>query len=383
VVGGTCSDWLMTYEGGSGMSPCICLLAIRMAVIARSRAITALSRCQSVQLCLQLGDLIGAVIALDFAPQRLGVHVCVDHRSAHVAVAQQCLHLADRQPTVERTGGVSVPEHVRMYTPVQPGLFSQRAHHRLHGAGRCALAIVANAAENGAPSILVLDSKTHKQQQDTPETVVVAFQAPTAQELNDRLAALGIARSTANKLIREYNAATIYRWLCYVEHRLQSGWIPKETPAAWLVSAIRSKDWVIPDWFQTPEEQEAGLKQKQREAKAEQESREAAAALERQTAEAQRLAIEQKLGIGEKSRTVWQKTLGLLQERGQMSPALLSTFLLPLEDSKATVATPVKFFSKVIVQNADIIQAALEEVIGKSIRGVEVKHLELEGTGSA
>ena len=44
--------------------------------------------------------------------------------------------------------------------------------------------------------------------------------------------------------------------------------------------------------------------------------------------------------------------------------------------------SPVKFFSKVIVQNADIIQAALEEVIGKSIRGVEVKHLELDDTDS-
>lgn len=47
---------------------------------------------------------------------------------------QQCLHLTDRQPTVERTGGVSMPEHVRMYTPVQPGLLPQRAHHRPHGA---------------------------------------------------------------------------------------------------------------------------------------------------------------------------------------------------------------------------------------------------------
>ncbi len=88
------------------------------------------------------------------------------------------------------------------------------------------------------------------------------------------------------------------------------------------------------------------------------------------------------MGIGEKSRTVWQKMIGLLQARGQMGPALLSAFLLPLEDGKATIAIPVKFFRKVIVQNADIIQAALEEVIGKSIRGVEVKHLELEDIGS-
>jgi len=28
--------------------------------------------------------------------------VCIDHRSAHIAVAQQCLHLTNRQPTVER-----------------------------------------------------------------------------------------------------------------------------------------------------------------------------------------------------------------------------------------------------------------------------------------
>jgi hypothetical protein len=63
-------------------------------------------------------------------------------------------------------------------------------------------------------------------------------------------------------------------------------------------------------------------------------------------------------------------------------PALLSAFLLPLEDGKAIVATPVKFFGKVIAQNADIIQSALEEVTGKGIEGVEVQHLELEDTGS-
>jgi hypothetical protein len=256
------------------------------------------------------------------------------------------------------------------------------------------------SAKGGPSYNNALDSKNHKQQQQgqpmhlplsqsvsaPPDEekidAVVAFQIPTAQELSTRLAALGVTKSTAGKLIREHKAAAIYRWVCYVEHRLQSGWLPRETPAAWLVSAIRSKDWVIPDWFQTPEEHDAAQEQKQRQARVDQKNREAAAAQEQQAAEAQRLAIEQRLGIDEKSRTIWQKTLGLLQERDQMSPALLSAFLLPLEDGKAIVATPVKFFGKVIAQNADIIQSALEEVTGKGIEGVEVQHLELEDTGS-
>lgn len=235
---------------------------------------------------------------------------------------------------------------------------------------------------NNGPQSMNLDFTTQTQQQQSLPETVVAFQTPTAQALNDRLTALGVAKSTANKLVKEHDAIAVYRWVCYTEHRLQSGWVPKETPAAWLVSAIRSEDWVIPDWFRTPEEQAAEKEHKQRVTKAEQRNREEAARQERQAAEAQRLAIEQELGIGERTRAVWQQTIELLQERGQMSPALLSAFLLPLEDSKATIVTPVKFFGKVISQNADTIQAALEEVAGESIEGIQVKHVELERAGS-
>jgi hypothetical protein len=239
---------------------------------------------------------------------------------------------------------------------------------------------------------LLQEFKTHNQQQqaprkmdfpaDSPDVVVASSEHPNAQVLTDRLTALGVTKSTTKKLLKDHDHAFVYRWLCYTEHRLQSGWVPKETPAAWLVSAIRSDDWVIPDWFQTPAEQAAEREHKQRVAQAEQQSRAEAADQERQEAAAQRFAIEQELGIGERTRGVWQQTLDLLEEQGQMTPALLSAFLLPLDGSEATIATPVKFFGKVIAENADVIQAALEEVVGESIESVAVKHLQLEGTDS-
>lgn len=213
--------------------------------------------------------------------------------------------------------------------------------------------------------------------EDRTAVVVASVSTPlTTKDLTARLTALGVANSTARKLIKEHNDASLYRWVCYTEHKLQSGWIPKETPAAWLVSAIRSEDWVIPDWFQTPEEKVEAQAAQRRAAQAEQRHREEAAAQERQEAEAQRRAFEDRLGINEDTRAVWQRTRELLQEQGPMTAALFSAYLLPLENGVATVVTPVQFFCEVIPKHAEAIRAALEEVTGETIESIEVRHIE-------
>lgn len=216
-----------------------------------------------------------------------------------------------------------------------------------------------------------------------PSTSVVASDAshPTANDpLLDQLAALGVAQSTAQALLRTNDPAIIQRWLAYTEHKLSHGWVPKESPAAWLVSAIRSKDWVIPDWFETPQEREQRVEQQADLAAEERTRRERDAQAEQREAEAQRRAIESELGIGKRTRDTWDQTRALLAERRQSSPALLSSYLLPIRGAAATIATPVDFFRGVIEARADAIRDALSEVSGKPIETLHTRHIDLATT---
>jgi hypothetical protein len=154
---------------------------------------------------------------------------------------------------------------------------------------------------------------------------------------------------------------------------LRTGWVPKETPAAWIVAAIGSPDWVIPEWFKTPEEEETAERERQATLAAEARRREEAEAAEREAAEAQRSAVEDDLGIDAATRELWAQTLTLLQARGKMTTALFGSYLLPIVGGVATVATGVEFFRGVILQHAEDIREALEEVSGRSVKRIEVR----------
>jgi len=212
---------------------------------------------------------------------------------------------------------------------------------------------------------------------EPPSPVVVASEAshPTANDaLTPQLTALGVAQSTARRLLQKHDHQLIQRWLAYTEHRLSHGWVPKESLAAWLVSAIRSEDWVIPSWFQTPEEQ---AREQTQLAAEDQARRDEEAKAEREQAEAQRRAIESELRIGERTRDVWDRARAILAERKQMSPALYTAYLLPLRGTIATVVTPVGMFRDRIAQHAEAIREAIESATGKAIERVDVEFAEL------
>jgi hypothetical protein len=217
-----------------------------------------------------------------------------------------------------------------------------------------------------------------------PEAVVVvASLASTAEQqttatLTERMRQLGVAESTATTILGEFNLDHVYRWVCYAEHRLAAGWVPRESPAAWLVSAIRSGDWVIPGWFRTPEDEAADTVQRLEAATAEHKQQELEAEQERHAAEAQRQAIERALGIGDSTRALWEKAKSLLEERRQFSPALFSAYLLPLRGGKAVITTPVEFFCGVIEARRGDIRSALEEAGGRTVGEVEVRYTALQ-----
>ena len=184
---------------------------------------------------------------------------------------------------------------------------------------------------------------------------------------------LGVAESTATAILDQFNGEHVYRWLCYAEHRLAAGWVPRESPAAWLVSAIRSGDWVIPQWFRTPQDEAAETVQRLEAADAADKQQELEAQQARQASEAQRRAIERELGIGESTRVIWESAKAILEERKQFSPALFSAYLLPLRGSNAAVVTPVEFFRTVIEAKVEQIRLALEDASGRGIAQVEVR----------
>lgn len=203
--------------------------------------------------------------------------------------------------------------------------------------------------------------------------VVASSTEEEADGLTERLAALGVAKSTGQALLKQYGPELVGRWLAYTEHRLREGWLPRETPAAWLVSAIRSGDWILPEWFKTPAE-EAAAAAADREAATERTRQQAEAQeRDREEAAAQRRELEERLGVDDATRELWRQTLELLEERGEGSISLASAYLLPLAGEVATLATPVAFFCKMIPRHEAAIRAALEELTGRPVRAVEVR----------
>jgi hypothetical protein len=204
-------------------------------------------------------------------------------------------------------------------------------------------------------------------------TTVPPPPAPSQQAILPRLTALGVAQATARKLLQTHDGATIYRWIVYVEHKLATGWMPRESPGAWIVTAIKSGDWVIPDWFQTPEEEAVLAVERTKAFETERRQREEEAERESQKARAERKAMEVALGVGERASELWEQVRALLEARRESSIALHSAFLLPLNGRIATIATPVQFFAQVIERRADIIRRAIEEVSGQQIERLEVR----------
>jgi hypothetical protein len=186
--------------------------------------------------------------------------------------------------------------------------------------------------------------------------------------LYGRLLALGITASVASQLVANYAEHHMERWVSYCEYKLSQGWLPHESPAAWTVAAIRSRDWQIPEWFEKrhePEPPEDMVSAGRAEMEAQ---REAEHSEYRQI----RAAIEAELGVGEGTKQIWEQAQRKLEERGEMSPALLSTYLLPIRGKTATLVTPVPFFCQWIQRSLPLIGDILRQVTGKDDLNVEV-----------
>jgi len=223
----------------------------------------------------------------------------------------------------------------------------------------------------------------YKQRRGAEEIIIYTFaprqrprhayanQLPAGQDqgLFIELVALGVTENVARDLLASLSERHIYRWVSYCKYKLAHGWLPHQSPAAWVVAAIRSKDWIIPEWFKTDEEASREAAQRFEYANVQLEvQRESELRYCRQI----RAGIETELGIGEKTKEIWEQTKQILAERDQMSPALLSAYLLPIRGKTATIVTPVPFFCQYIQRSLPAIAAVIKEASGKRDINIEV-----------
>lgn len=195
------------------------------------------------------------------------------------------------------------------------------------------------------------------------------LKAAENNSLFGELVSLGVTASVARELLANYSDDHINQWVSYCQYKLEQGWLPHESPAAWVVAAVRSDDWVIPDWFETEEEEAREAAQLVEEKSAELEAQRES---ELQQCRRIRSMIETELGIGEGTREIWEQTKERLQEQGEMSPALHSAYLLPIRGKTATIVTPVPLFCEYIQKITSDICEIITEISGKSDLEVEV-----------
>ena len=203
--------------------------------------------------------------------------------------------------------------------------------------------------------------------QDTENnnTPVVASDLTEDQRLYEDLKAIGIHHKTAAKLIRDNDVSHIRKALDYLQLRLETGWEPQQTPAAWLTAAIN-------DQYEIPDVAAAGASQGGT-------TPEPAYDMERLAAQAQTEFRNQRAhtlrvhDIEQKVDKIWREIQEQLRERGEWSPVLAATFLrLPSNDT-AELLAPSPLLNH-LKPHVDTIAAAINARMGHTV-SIEVKTL--------
>jgi hypothetical protein len=187
-------------------------------------------------------------------------------------------------------------------------------------------------------------------------------------DLYETLRDLGVHQHTASKLLREHDPELIERMCEYAAKRLEQGWAPQESVAAWLVAAIRQR-FDIPGHFQ-------GRRERAVEQEREEEQREQALAAGRQADERaaedlrrQRRSRLDALGIEQNVDEMWQETQARLRETGAWSLAMPLCFLKHVESGLAVVLVPAKVKGR-LEGHLAALELALGQVTGQRVRVV-------------
>ncbi len=247
------------------------------------------------------------------------------------------------------TGGnygryLPTPPPVTSGTPQDSGL--QESVRQQHG-GRGSLGAIAPPSTPGA------------------SVVVSPYRDPAhgRPDLYEQLRDLGVHHHTAGKLLREHDHLQIEQIMEHVAERLQQGWAPQQSVAAWVVAAIRGQ-YQLPS--QAPDRREAdeqiARRQEQAAELAERERERSDEELRR--AREARLAA---MGIEQNVDRTWQVAQALLRERDQWSALMALSYLKNIENGLAVLLVPGALHRRLELRHPEI-EAALAEVTGGPVR---------------
>ncbi len=209
--------------------------------------------------------------------------------------------------------------------------------------------------------------QTSLQQTDLQDTQqqqandVVAISSAADKHLYEELRALGIHQQTAVSVLSDYPRTQVREMLQYLIYRLQGGWRPKESPAAWLIAALRD-DYTIPQYEQAKSPDKSTVSPAQ-----------LAAASARRTADIERrLDMERRQLLEEYSieqdvEDMWQSVRERLRKRNEGSLILAASLLRISGPGKAELLVPRPMLKSIKLQ-ADVIRAAVEAEAGCSMR---------------
>lgn len=187
-------------------------------------------------------------------------------------------------------------------------------------------------------------------------------------DLYETMRDLGMHHHTASKLLREHDHRQIEQMTEYVTERLQQGWAPQESVAAWLVAAIRNR-YEPPGYFQSRRHREEQAEKQREQVDQQRQLVQEADQREKERVETelrrQRTGKLQALGIEQSVDEVWQRALELLRSRGEGSVALAMCFLKHIEGEQAVVLVPAALRKRVQGHEAAIIAALAESGAGK------------------
>jgi hypothetical protein len=198
-------------------------------------------------------------------------------------------------------------------------------------------------------------------------STVAAISSASDKRLYDDLRSIGIQQHTAATVVRDYPPTRVNEMLQYLIYRLQGGWRPRQSPAAWLIAALRD-DYTIPQYEKTNAPDQSTLSPAR-----------LAAASARRTAELERkLAIQRKIlledyGVEQDVENMWQRARQRLRDLNQGSPVLAAAVLRITAPDKAELLVPRPMLER-IKEDAATIQAAVEAEVDRSI-GLTIKPL--------
>jgi len=215
------------------------------------------------------------------------------------------------------------------------------------------------AVTTGNPQDSVIqDSSLHN---NITNKVVVTSQKEKNTEtahLYKDLRSIGIHHNTAAKLIREYTPQRITESLKFLIHKLQGGWQPQQSPAAWLVAALTQNYNLAYQLRDKPVNSELTDQRSKQLAKQQED-------INRQFMRERRACL-QRFDIEQDVDNLWQQVQQRLRNEDKWSPVLAATFLQLTDDGIARVLVPAVVASQVEACRKILI-AAINQEFGKTM----------------